>query len=121
MYEWLAELTPEEGKQAGSDGKDPESIDGTYLVVEGDRYHVVSAKDGDGEAALQISRLDTETWEVEGWNVIARADRAWERDEVPLLEGPHVCFVYLFSLSLAAFRNFRGFSSHLRAYHPSLS
>jgi len=94
VYEWLAELTPEEGKQAGSDGRDPESIDGTYLVVEGERYHVVSAKDSDGEAALQISRLDTESWKVEGWTVIARANRKWERDEVPLLEGPHVCFVH---------------------------
>ncbi|PVH82770.1 glycoside hydrolase family 43 protein [Cadophora sp. DSE1049] len=88
-YEWLAELTPPVGRQAGVDGRDPESIDGTYLVIEGERYHVVSAKDERGEAAIQISSLDTGSWTVEGWSVIARADRGWERDEVALVEGPH--------------------------------
>lgn len=90
-YSYLAELTPPTGFQGGPDKDFAFAIDGTYLEIPGTgRYHVVSAIDSDSQQAIQITELNTTTWEVAGWNVISVPDQAWEQSGTPVNEGPHV-------------------------------
>lgn len=74
-YDWLADLVPPTGRQGGRFKNETFSIDGTYLEIDGQGYHVVSALDSGGIQAIQITALDTTAWTVSGWNIISRADQ----------------------------------------------
>lgn len=93
-YTYLADLTPPAGFQGGPNKDETESIDGSYLEIGSRRYHLVSALDPDGISAIQITELNTADWTTSGWNIIAQADQPWERDQVALVEGPHVSVAY---------------------------
>lgn len=74
-YDWLADLVPPTGRQGGRFKNETFSIDGTYLEIAGQHYHVVSALDSGGIQAIQITKLDTTAWTVAGWNIISRPDQ----------------------------------------------
>lgn len=94
-YEFLAELTPAAGGQGGADGNDPWSIDGTYLQIGDDKYHVVAAYNAEGLQSIMIATLDTENWTVGPWNLISEPTEPWEMAEpkpdapAALNEGPN--------------------------------
>ncbi|KAL2276768.1 hypothetical protein FJTKL_00430 [Diaporthe vaccinii] len=100
-YEFLADLVPPPGRRGGPEKNLTFSIDGTYLEVPNHgRYHVVSAMDENNNQSIQITKLDTDSWTVEGWNIISQPDQPWERNltnfqgnvtGIPfaLNEGPH--------------------------------
>ncbi|RSL84297.1 hypothetical protein CEP51_004007 [Fusarium floridanum] len=78
-YEHLADLVPPKGKQGQADGNFAFSIDGTYLEIPGKgRFHVLSIINKDLLQSIAITKLDTENWTVDGWNVISVPDQPWE-------------------------------------------
>lgn len=102
-WRWRADLVPPAGRQGGSDGRDPFAIDASFLEVPGwGRYSLVSARNGRAEQSVQISPLDTRTWNVTGWSVISEPEAPWERNvtgsrprelwigDIAVNEGPHV-------------------------------
>lgn len=102
-FRWRADLVPPAGLQGGSDGRDPFGIDSSFLEIPGKgRYHLVSAKNARGEQSVQITPLDTKTWNVTGWHIISEPEYPWERNvtgskprelwigDIAVNEGPHV-------------------------------
>lgn len=105
-YRWRADLVPPAGLQGGSDGRDPYGIDSSYLEIPGKgRYHLLSAKNARGQQSIQITPLDTKTWNVTGWHIISEPEYAWERNvsnskprelwigDIAINEGPHVSWL----------------------------
>lgn len=96
-FEHWADLIPPEGNRGGVDGNFAFSIDGTFLEIPGvGRYHVLSIDNVDRLQSLAITKLDTDSWTVEGWHVISIPDQPWEfnntggGDAKPVNEAPHV-------------------------------
>lgn len=99
VFQHHADLIPPEGLRGGPDGNFAFSIDGTFLEIPSvGRYHVLSIDNKDRLQSLAITKLDTDTWTVEGWNVISIPDQPWEQNstnsapggEKPVNEAPHV-------------------------------
>ena len=86
-YTFLAELTPAPGSQGGSDGNDPWSIDGTFIIIGEGRYHVVSAHNSANVQSIMITALDTTNWTVGPWSIISEPTEDWEMANPPP-DGP---------------------------------
>lgn len=86
-YTFQAELTPAPGGQGGNDLNDAWSIDGTYLVINNQSYHVVSAINPQGSQSIQITELDTTAWTVGPWSIISSPTNDWEMAQTSV-NGP---------------------------------
>lgn len=103
VYKWAGDLVPPEGRQGGADGRDPFAIDASYLEVPGwGRYALLSPHNSRAVQSLGIGPLNTSTWNVTSWHIIAEPDLPWESNVtnarsrelwiggVAINEAPHV-------------------------------